>query len=433
MPILNASMRNSPGFKIFFIGFLVLILLIPMDMIETLIYQRSHLYNQANDEITKVWGGSHTLAAPVLTIPQLSRGKKKPGWGQTISYKHIAAELLNISADFQTQLRYRGIYKVPVYLGDLSLKGKFIVPEATNTELLDKVLLQFPFTNVKALKKIPSLTWNGKPLALTAKGDSDNSDAVIFQALITAEEMMQGEFEINYQVAGSSTFNIQSLAKRTKLQLDSNWGSPSFQGESIPTTHNIQTNGFTAVWDINKLFTKSESSSEEAISSDWIVKQKTFGVNFIQPADTYQMLTRSAKYAVLFISLTFTIYFLIEIIGANKLHFIQYLFIGLANCIFYLLLLSLAEHIKFGAAYFLSAGASSLLISLYSKSVLQNTYKAFLIFFVLAALYIFLFVTLQSEGFALITGSVGLFLILATLMYITRHTDWHARSSIPDN
>jgi inner membrane protein len=427
MSLLNASIRNSPGFKIFFIGFLVLILLIPMDMIEGLIYQRSHLYEQANSETTKVWGGSHALAAPMLTIPQLSSGKKNLGWGQTISYKHIIAESLNISADFQTQLRYRGIYKVPVYLGDLSLKGKFVVPEASDTELLDKVLLQFPFSNVKALKKIPNLIWNGKPLALTAVGDSSDSNAVIFQASITAQEMIQGEFEISYQVAGSSTFNIQSLAKRTRLRLSSNWGSPSFQGESIPTRHNIQADGFTAIWDINKIFTKPESSSEENISTDWINKQETFGVDFIQPADTYQMLTRSAKYAVLFISLTFTIYFLIEIIGANKLHFVQYLFIGLANCIFYLLLLSLAEHIKFGAAYFLSACASSLLISLYSKSVLQNTYKALVIFFVLTALYIFLFVTLQSEGFALITGSVGLFLILATLMYITRHTDWNTK------
>jgi len=151
-------------------------------------------------------------------------------------------------------------------------------------------------------------------------------------------------------------------------------------------------------------------------------------VKFIQLADTYQLVTRSAKYAVLFISLTFLVYFLVEVLGGNKLHAIQYLLIGLSNCIFYLLLLSLSEHINFNLAYFLSACSSTLLISLYSKSVFQNAGKALLVFMVLATLYTYLYITLQSEGFALVTGSIGLFIIMAILMYFTRNTNWYALS-----
>ena len=144
--------------------------------------------------------------------------------------------------------------------------------------------------------------------------------------------------------------------------------------------------------------------------------------------DTYQQVTRSAKYAVLFIGLTFLIYFLVEVLGGHKLHPIQYLFIGLSNCIFYLLLMSLSEHINFNFAYLLSASSSCLLISLYSKSVLQNKAKAILVMLVLIALYTYLYITLQSEGFALVTGSIGLFCIIAMLMYLTRNTNWHALS-----
>lgn len=433
MTILSKSLRSSPGFKIFFIGFLVFILLIPMNMIEGLIYERSHLYRQANSEITKIWGASHTLAGPILTLPQIGSNNKKPGWIQSLSYKNLAADSISIVGDFHIQLRYRGIYKVPVYLGQLSLKGKFILPEEANVELLDKILLQIPFKQIKTLKLSPKLSWNGVPIPLVAVGDEKNKNAVIFQASIAPNEIAEGEFEITYQAAGSDAFNVQSMAKHTELLIKSNWGSPSFQGDFLPTTHDIQEDGFTASWNINNILMKSENSTEEPVSLEWFSNHDSFGVKFIQPADTYQLLTRSAKYAVLFISLTFMIYFLLELLGGIKLHAIQYLFIGMANCIFYLLLLSLAEHIKFNIAYFLSASASSLLISLYSKSVLQNVVKAFVVFVVLSALYIYLFVTLQSEGFALITGSLGLFVIMATLMYLTRNTDWHDLNTSADS
>ncbi len=426
MTIISNSLRASPGFKIFFIGLLVLLLLIPMKMIEGVIYERSHLYRQANSEITKVWGDMHTLTGPLLTISNMDSEGNNPGWIRALSYKHLPAERLGITGDFNIELRYRGIYKVPVYLSRLTLKGTFSLPETSDTQLFDKVLLQIPFTQIRTLKNSPELIWNGNPVPLIAVADDENKNAVIFQAAIATKTFAEGNFEIHYEVAGSNAFYLRSLARNTNLKIESNWGSPSFQGDFFPNTHDIQEDGFIASWNINNILMDTDNSTTEKISSAWFTEHDLFGVKFIQPADTYQLVTRSAKYAVLFITLTFMIYFLVEVLGGNKLHPVQYLFIGLANCIFYLLLLSLAEHISFNIAYFLSAVSSSLLISLYSKSVLEDIKKAALVFLALTFLYIYLFVTLQSEGFALITGSIGLFVIMAVLMYLTRNTNWHA-------
>jgi inner membrane protein len=428
MAILSSTQRSSLTFKIFFIAFLVLLLLIPMKMIESIIYERGHLYRQAQTEITKVWGDSHTLTGPVLTVPHIRSGKDRPGWIQAMSYKHIAPDQMNITGNFDIQLRYRGIYKVPVYLAKLSLKGKFISPELLDLDLVDNVLIQIPFSQIKALKKMPELYWNGKPLALLPVREESNKEAVIFQASIALDDIGEAEFEIFYETAGSSAFKLLAWAKKTKLTMQSDWGSPSFQGDYFPTTHNIQADGFKAIWDINKIFINANDAPKEKITNEWFKDNDEFGVEFIQPADTYQLVTRSAKYAVLFISLTFMIYFLVEILGGIKLHPIQYLLIGLSNCIFYLLLLSLSEHINFNIAYFLSACSSTLLISLYSLSVLENKRKALLVFLVLTTLYVYLFITLQSAGFALVTGSIGLFVIMAILMFLTRNTDWHSLS-----
>ncbi|MFT5134963.1 MAG: inner membrane protein, partial [Gammaproteobacteria bacterium] len=373
MAKIHSTLRSSLTFKVFFIAFLVLILLIPMNMVENIIRERAHLYRQANDEITTIWGANHTFAGPVLTLPNFQSRDLTSGWVQKLNYKHLSPEAMAVNAEFETQLRYRGIYKVPVYLGKVSAKGKFILPEIKNLEIVDNVLIQIPFSKIKSLKEMPNLHWNGKPMILSPVADDVVKDAVIFQASVPVADLGKGEFEIFYEIAGSKEFNLSSSAKNTKLMIKSDWGSPRFHGQFFPSTHDIRSDGFTASWNINNVFVDEKESAKEKISTDCLEKHDLFGVKFIQLADTYQLVTRSAKYAVLFISLTFMIYFLVEILGGNKLHSIQYLFIGLSNCIFYLLLLSLSEHINFDLAYILSAGSSSLLIALYSKSALANS------------------------------------------------------------
>lgn len=156
-------------------------------------------------------------------------------------------------------------------------------------------------------------------------------------------------------------------------------------------------------------------------------------MRLVQPVDTYQAVTRATKYAVLFIGMTFLVYFLIEVFGNAALHPIQYMLVGGANCIFYLLLLSLAEHIPFTIAYLVSACASLVVITLYSTSILNSRRKALVVFVVLSGLYSWLYVTLRSESYALLIGSIGLFLFLNTGMYLTRNIDWHTAGHATDS
>jgi inner membrane protein len=399
-------------------------------MVENVIRERGHLYRQANVEIMKVWGESHTFTGPVFTIPCFHSNHHKSGWSQRLRYQHVPPEEMIVRAVFDTQMRHRGGYNVPVYLAKISARGKFEIPDLKEQELIDKALIQIPFSLTKSLKKAPMLLWNGSALALTPVPDKSIKDFVIFQASIALADIGKSEFEIAYETAGSSEINLFSMAKKSKLLIESDWGSPSFHGEYFPTKYDIKSGGFYTEWDINNLFVDARDAEQEIISANYFEKHDMFGVRFIELADTYQLVTRSAKYAVLFIGLTFMLYFLVEVLGGNKLHPIQYLFIGLSNCIFYLLLLSLSEHIHFDLAYIVSALISSLLITLYSKSVLQNSKKALLVFLVLTALYSYLFITLKSEGFALVSGSIGLFTIMAILMYLTRNTNWHALSQV---
>ena len=212
--------------------------------------------------------------------------------------------------------------------------------------------------------------------------------------------------------------------------MDSSWHSPGFFGIYLPSDHVVSDEGFTASWQINDLLTDLGHSEHERVLCSWFVGQPKFGVKFIQPVDTYQVITRAAKYAVLFISLTFLVYFFAELFGKASLHPIQYLLVGMANCIFYLLLLSLAEHIRFNIAYFISTCASVSLIAFYSVSILKSRTKALVMFVLLSGLYTYLFVTLRSEAYALLIGSIGLFVILGLAMYLTRNVDWNRAVSV---
>ena len=420
------ALRSSLTLKVLFIAFLVLLLLIPMGMIEDIVRERNHLYRQANEEITRTWGEGQLLTTVLLTLPDLRAGNTGSGWIEQLRYRHLVPESATVRAEFDTQVRYRGIYRVPVYTARIVIDGTFPIPEEGNTGMLDRVLLQLPFTTVKPLKKLPVLEWNGEAVSLQAVEDDTLAGAVIFQAAIDASRLDTGEFRLVYETAGSMEFNLLAPAKQTMVEVHSDWGSPSFHGDYFPDQHHISESGFSANWNISNLFLAPFADDDENLSIDTLDKLERYGFRFLQPADTYQLVTRSTKYAVLFIGLSFLVYFLLETLGGARLHTMHYLLVGLANCIFYLLLLSLAEHIDFYLAYVLGALASSLLTGLYSGSALGNRKRGVLVFTLLASLYGYLFITLRSEAYALLIGSVGLFVILAALMYLTRHTDWHS-------
>ncbi len=433
-----ASIKNSTTFRVLFIGFLILLLLIPMGMVESVIFDRSHLYRQATNEITHSWGKEQLLVGPILTLPFVKTFSENGGWSYDSRYQHLRPETMTVDSHIETQIRYRGIYEVPVYLATVRFNGLFSLAEVGGKDdsaaglQLDEGVIQIPVNNSRSIKESIGLVWDGEVIVLTPKWDKAGSETVIFTAKVPAHLLAKNkvhEFEYEIKLAGSKALSFVSSAQKTDIKMKSNWASPSFFGVYLPTSRDISDAGFTASWTINDLLTDMGHSKQEMVSVNWFQGQQPFGVNLIQPVDTYQVVTRAAKYAVLFISLTFLVYFFTELFSNALLHPIQYLFVGVANCIFYLLLLSLAEHINFTLAYFISCSASIVLISLYSRSILKSRAKAVIVLITLSGQYIYLFVTLRSEGFALLIGSIGLFLILGVAMYLTRNIDWRAMNS----
>lgn len=428
-----ANIKNSTTFRVLFIGFLILLLLIPMGMVESVIFDRSHLYRQATNEITTSWGKEQLLVGPILTLPFVKTFSENGGWSYDSRYQHLRPETMTVDSQIETQIRYRGIYEVPVYMATVRFNGLYSLADVAGAGdsdaglQLDEGVIQIPVNNSRSIKEPIGLVWDGEVIKLTPKWDKAGSETVIFTAKLPAHLLNKNkvhEFEYEIKLAGSKAFSFISSAQKTDIKMKSNWASPSFFGIYLPTSRDISDDGFTASWTVNDLLTDMGHSEQEIVSTKWFQGQQSFGVNLIQPVDTYQVVTRAAKYAVLFISLTFLVYFFTELFSNALLHPIQYLFVGVANCIFYLLLLSLAEHINFTLAYFISSSASISLISLYSRSILKSRTKAVIVFITLSGLYTYLFVTLRSEGFALLIGSIGLFVILGVAMYLTRNIDW---------
>ena len=421
--------------KILITGLLVLILLIPMGMVESVISDRSHVYRTAEEDITSSWGKEVMLIDPVLTVDEHKESSYSNGaYTYDYHYRNLSPEKLFINGVIETRIRERGIFKVPVYTGKISIKGHFSLPPEENIaiEIKREAKIQV-LLNTRSIKKPPEFRWNGKKIPITAEKVSGSGENAVFYARlddVTNNDNNLYSFELMLEIAGSNALTFLSRAQQSDIRLTSNWDSPGFFGTTLPISHNINKDGFTAVWNTNNFFSDLGHENSETMSAGWFPNKTRFGVKFIQTVDTYQLVTRSAKYAVLFLSLIFAVYLLYEILCGVNLHPIQYLFIGFSTCIFYLLLLSLAEHINFNLAYFISSVSSSLLIALYSISILKNRARGLLIFVKLSVLYTFLFITLKSEDYALLFGSIGLFTILSLIMYFTRNFNWHRTPTV---
>ena len=429
------KLRTSITGKILIIGLLVLVLLIPMNMVESVIADRSHVYRTAEESITGSWGKEVVLIDPVLTVDKPNQMSWANGaYTYDNHYRHLSPETLSINGHIETQVRARGIFKVPVYTGTLHLKGHFTLPpeEDSTIELKRDAKIQM-LLNTRSIKKPPELTWNGEKLTMTAEKISGATDNAIFYARldnITTNDNNAYPFELTLELSGSTALIFHSRARQSEIRLTSNWNSPGFFGATLPMSHTINNDGFSAEWNTSNFFADLGHENSETIAVKWFPMQSNFGVKFIQTVDTYQLVTRATKYAVLFLTLIFAVYLLYEILGNVLLHPLQYLFIGFSNCIFYLLLLSLAEHIHFNLAYVISAVSSALLVALYSMSILKSRAHGTLIFVKLSLLYTFLFATLKSEDYALLIGSIGLFAILSLIMYFTRNFNWYRTADI---
>jgi inner membrane protein len=227
-------------------------------------------------------------------------------------------------------------------------------------------------------------------------------------------------------LAGSDSLRLLPAGSDTEVHLSSLWTDPSFEGAYLPVERAVNEAGFEAKWKVLRLargFPPQWKSGDVALAQ---LDSSLVGVRLLSPVDAYTTTDRAVKYELLFIYLTFGAMFLVEVMARRRVHPVQYALIGFALCLFYLLLLSLAEHTGFLVAYATAAVAITLLIAGYSRAVLGTRGRTAAVAALVSTLYLYLFVLLQIQDYALLVGSVGLFVALAIVMYLTRGIDWYA-------
>jgi inner membrane protein len=422
----------------FVMAMVVLFLFILAATIRSLISERQHRRDEAINEVSQKWGNIQTITGPVLTLP--FRKPTKDEKGKTVFYSdclHIMPETLQAEVNLNPEIRYRGIYEAVLYQAVVKLKGSFILPKLEKYDLspehllLKEAFLTVGITDLRGIKNVVLLNWGGEKLSVNPGVKLLNIVKSGFTVFPTVN-LLQGEyaFTADLLLNGSREFNIIPVGKETLVTMSSTWNSPSFIGSFLPEKREISPNSFTAMWGVQHL---NRNFPQAWTGNAYSVDHSAFGVKLLQPVDEYQKVTRSVKYAIMFIVLTFMTFFLTEIFSRAAIHPIQYTLVGLAIILFYVILLSLSEHIPFNMSYAIASLGVILLISGYAKSVLKTRRSAAVIGGVLAALYLFLFVTLQIEDFALLLGAVGLFVILGVVMFLTRRIDWFEVGGIGNN
>ena len=444
MNISFGTERRSVTLKVVAIAFLILVLAIPLSMIKGIVLDRADIESEATNDIKSSWGREQTIAGPILSLPFRSQEVATDGTNYEVDHvAFLLADKSTTTADAIAKTLHRGIHEVPVFTAQLQIDATF------DLSLLDELgvnagdvfwsdaSILLGVSDLAAIKSIPVLKSGG----VTSDFGGSIKQVAGLPPQLSANLGLpsQGTFdnerldvEVQLAVNGTTSLQFVPLAEDAAVHASSNWSTPSFSGRSLPSVRNVTPDGFTASWQVSSLGRHFPARWVDNSVRPDAVGSGVFGVRFMQAIGLYQLMFRALKYAVLFIGLTFVTYFLMETVSGLRLHPLQYLLVGLSNSLFYLLLLSLAEHVGFGWAYALSSVASAALIVGYSVTVLGSRLRATAMCLILAGLYAFLYLTLTAETYALLAGSVGLWIILSVVMYLTRGINWYTDTDLAD-
>jgi len=432
----SLSEKYSALIKVGTIGFLVLVLIIPTAMIMNLISERQARRNEATNEVSSKWGNEQTLVGPVLSVPFTTYDVNKFGEKENVksSYAFFLPEDLKFTGNILPEIRYRGIFQIVVYNAKLHCEGFYNKPDMQlfhekNIDIKwNDAFITFGINDMRGIKESIGFLWNNNNLNCepgTKVKDIINAGFTVKLPDFKQKPDSNYQFAFDISLNGSKKLFFTPLGKLTQVDINSTWNNPSFDGSFLPNQREVTDKGFTASW---KVLEFNRNFPQQWIDKDVDFTSAAFGVGLLLPVDGYQTTERSVKYAVLFIILTFTVFFFIEILRKLKVHPIQYVLIGFGLCLFYLLLLSLTEQIKFEIAYLIASFSIIVLIVAYSVSIFKNKKLTIILTSILITLYGFLYILLQLQDYALLFGSLGLFIILATVMYLSRKIDWYSLS-----
>jgi inner membrane protein len=432
--------------------FLVVLLLVPLQMIRGVIDERAARRTAAVAEVASTWGSAQTLVGPVLIVP--FRVERKETWVEPAPAGALAPgvarertrsvveraiflpDTLKIEGRLVPERRWRGIFEVVLYRTELSVSGSMPAPDLAalgvppEDVLWKDAIFSVGLSDTRGIREEVRLLWDGAPLPFRAGSGSLSFAASGIQAPLAALEASPPgshahAFAFSVSLQGTESFAVAPLGASTETALVSPWPSPSFFGAFLPDRRSVASSGFSAAWKVSSFgrsYPQRWRSDRDAPGE--AVAKSSFGVRLFLPADAYQQATRALKYAILFVGLTFLAFALFETFAGVRLHPLQYLLVGCALVLFYLLLVSVSEHVGFGTAYLAAASATTALVSVYCAWVLVVKTRALVIAAALAGLYGYLFVLLRLEDYALLLGAVTLFVLLAAIMLATRRVDW---------
>lgn len=429
----------SPLWRLITIGALILLLLIPLLFVRSLVTERSTRYHEAVAEITGKWGEDQSLAGPMIAIPYTALSgrteKGNPLHEERTAY--FLPDDLVIAGTLEAETRRRSIYEAVLYSVDLDVHGSFRLPSreqfesATTAVHWNRAYLIVGVSDTRGIKDDITLEWQGRKTSFLPGTNGSSLYATGLHspvAIAAAGDAKKGHapFAFRLRLLGSSSLRFLPAGKSTHVTMDSSWQNPGFTGAMLPSKREINERGFHAEWNVSyygrsygQAIMDPGSSEKTALSSS------EFGFELVQMVDHYQKTERATKYGILFLLLTFTAFFLFEIFTGLRIHPIQYLMVGSAMVLFYLLFLSLSEHTGFLVAYVASAAATTGMISGYSAVVLQGHRRAATLAAFLSVLYGYLYVVMSSEDSALLLGSIALFALLSGTMFLTRKIDWY--------
>ena len=422
------SITNSVTFKLIVIGILIGIMLIPANMIENLIRERRYNSQDVAQEVASKWGKPQTIIGPVITVPYKEYYYQEKKKFIRTKYAHFLPNTLTIKGEITPSLRKRSIYEVSLYNTAIQINGNFS-PIAFNQ-------WNIPSENVnwnEAFVSIGIDDLNGiqKDIIITSNSETYRMDPGIpisevfstgVSKRINIQDSIPISFSFDLNINGSNSLQFCPIGKNTNVHVESSWKDPKFSGHFLPDERSVSENGFTATWNILDL---NRNFPQKWIGASHKISTTTFGVDLLTPIDHYQKNTRSAKYSSLILLLTFLTFFFVEILNKKKIHSIQYIMVGLSLSTFYLLLLSLSEHLGFNRAYAISALVIIFMITLYTSTILKNRMLTIYMFAFFTLIYGFIFTILQLQDFALLVGSIGLTMVLGLSMFLSRKVDWY--------
>jgi len=447
MDLLEAAGRalRSPAFKFVLILFLVVVLLIPLALVYALIVERENRAASARREVGQVWGPEQRVLGPFLVVPYTVRIETVQGDKRFEQIQERRAvftpEVLEVAGRAEAKTLRRSIFEVPVYAARLKLSGRFGAPriadvaaEVAAVRWRDTTLV-LGLTGLSGLKEAATLKVAGAtdiPFAPSV-GFPGTHLTGIHAKLVGAgasllpdsdQPLQPFNFAVDLVFNGSVSLTVAPVARDTRVSLTSDWPHPSFSGAFLPDDRRVTATGFTASWKVPHLARSVPEAWGLADGGLERLQPHAFGVTMIDPVDFYSLVNRAAKYGIMFVAMAFMAVFCLELVSRRRVHPVQYLFTGIAMVFFYVLLLSLAEHLGFTRAYLSASIATGAMLGIYVGAALASRVRGLVMLVVFALTYAMLYLILQLEDYALLAGAILGFLTLASVMFVTLRVDW---------